>query len=126
MLADYDISPALPASDIARARAFYENLGFQPEMVTPDGSTFYRSGSVGFEVYPSGFAGTNEATAAGWQVTDFDAVITELRANGVKFEDYDFGELKTVDGVAELPDGTKAAWFKDTEGNILGVFQPGS
>ena len=46
----------------------------------------------------------------------------EIKAAGVVFEDYDIPEigLKTVDGVAEL-DGTKSAWFKDTEGNILNL-----
>ena len=52
------------------------------------------------------------------------AVEAELKAKGVKFEDYDFGEIKTVDGVMALPDGSKAAWFKDSEGNILGLSQP--
>lgn len=125
MLADLDISPSLPASDITRARAFYEGvLGYKPVMTIPDGSTFYRSGNTGFEVYPSAFAGTNLATAAGWQVSDFDSVVGELRERGVKLEDYDLGEIKTVDGVLELPDGAKAAWFKDPEGNILGIFAP--
>ena len=46
-----------------------------------------------------------------------ETVMTDLRARGVAFEDYDFGELRTVDGLADF--GTaKAAWFKDSEGNI--------
>ena len=126
MLGDFDISPSLPASDIDRAKAFYETvLGFKPQMTAPDGTFFYKSGGSRFQVYPSAFAGTNRATAAGWQVSDFDGVAAELKAKGVKFEDYDFGEIKTVDGVMALPDGSKAAWFKDSEGNILGLFELG-
>ena len=75
-------------------------------------------------LYPSGFAGTNQATAAGWQVDDIEAVVAGLKANGVEFQEYDFDELKTVDGIATLPDGLKGAWFIDSEGNILSVFQP--
>jgi hypothetical protein len=55
-------------------------------------------------------------TMASWTVTGIESVMTEMRARGVVFEDYDFGELKTVEGLADF--GTaKAAWFKDSEGN---------
>ncbi|MBT8192571.1 MAG: VOC family protein, partial [Acidimicrobiia bacterium] len=76
-----------------------------------------------FMVYPSGFAGTNQATAAGWQVDDIESVVAGLTANGVVFQEYDFDELKTVDGIATLPNGIKGAWFTDSEGNILSLFQ---
>ena len=75
-------------------------------------------------LYPSAFAGTNQATAAGFMVDDFDATVAELRSNGVVFEEYDLGEgMATIDGVITLPDGNKGAWFKDSEGNILGLAQ---
>ena len=52
----------------------------------------------------------------------FDEVAADLRAEGVTFEEYDVPEigLKTVNGIAEF-EGTKAAWFKDTEGNIVNI-----
>jgi len=74
-------------------------------------------------VYPSQFAGTNQATAAAWQVDDLAAVVAALRERGVVFEEYDLGEIRTVDGIAVAPDGTKAAWSRDSEGNILGISQ---
>ena len=49
--------------------------------------------------------------------------MADLTARGVVFEDYDLGELQTESGIATTPDGEKAAWFKDSEGNILGLFQ---
>ena len=83
---------------------------------------YMQSETSGFLVYPSEFAGTNQATAMGFAVTDFDAAAAELRANGVVFEEYDMGEdFRTVDGVVTSPDGRKAAWFKDSEGNILAI-----
>ena len=127
MLSSFPISPALPASDIARARDFYENtLGFTPTWVSEGGeSVFYESGGVGFEVHATPAAGTNQATAAQWHVDDLRSTVTELRDSGVVFEEYDFGkDMKTVEGIIEFPDGTLAAWFKDTEDNILGLFQP--
>ena len=59
-------------------------------------------------------------TAAGFLVDDLEATMKELRAKGVKFEEYDFPGLKTVNGIATT-DGEKGAWFKDTEGNILAL-----
>ncbi len=124
MLADFNLDPALPASDINRAKAFYrEMLDLKPIDETPDGGAMYETGSSRFLVYPSAFAGTNKATAAGWEVTDIDGIVSELRARGVKFQEYEFDEIKTINGIAALPDGNKAAWFVDSEDNILSLFQ---
>lgn len=120
---DAPLYAALPASDIARAKEWYHQcLGLTPTEESPGGGLYYVTGGSKFTVYPSAFAGTNQATAAGWFVEDFDAAIAELRSNGVTFEEYDLGEeIKTVDGVATAPDGNRIAWFKDSEGNILGI-----
>ena len=124
MLANYPLEASLPASDIERAKAFYrDKLGLEPAEESGDGGAFYDTGGTRFMLYPSGFAGTNQATAAGWQVDDIEAVVAGLKAKGVEFQEYDFDELKTVDGIATLPDGLKGAWFIDSEGNILSVFQ---
>jgi hypothetical protein len=66
-----------------------------------------------------------------WEVDDIQAVVTELRARGVVFEDYDLPGLTTVDGIAEVEGnypskggkGERAAWFRDSEGNMLGMGQ---
>ena len=72
-------------------------------------------------LYASQFAGTNQATAASLDVNDFDAAVEQLRSRGVAFEEYDMGEFRTENGVLTLPTGQKAAWFKDSEGNILAI-----
>ena len=59
---------------------------------------------------------------AGFQVTDVEAEVRDLRAKGVAFEEYNLPGLKTVDGIADAG-GMKAAWFKDSEGNIIGLAQ---
>jgi predicted enzyme related to lactoylglutathione lyase len=121
---DFQIFASLPASDIDRAKAWYEkSLGVTPMMTADeDGTVFYMVGDSGFILYPSQFAGTNQATAAGLAVKDFDGAVASLKAAGVTFEDYDFGEnLRTVDGIATMDDGRRSAWFKDSEGNILGL-----
>lgn len=122
---DITVYASLPASDLARARAWYETtFGLTPSMENDGGSLFYMLGESGFMIYQSAFAGTNQATAAGIAVDDFDAAIAELRAAGVTFEDVDLGDgMATVDGVLTGPDGTSIAWCKDSEGNILGISQ---
>lgn len=122
MLSDFAISAALPVSDLARARKFYEDtLGFQATQVNDEmGEVEYQSGGVMFFLYASGSAGTNQATSAAWRVTGLDDMMADLRSKGVVFEEYDFPGLKTENGVLTAPNG-RAAWFKDTEGNILAL-----
>jgi predicted enzyme related to lactoylglutathione lyase len=117
-----EAAATLPASDLGRARKFYEEtIGLGAGEEGP-GGIFYRAGSSRVFVYESGFAGTNQATAATFEVADLDSAVAELRDRGVTFEEYDFPGLKTVGGIAEL-EGYRTAWFKDTEGNIISVGQ---
>jgi len=118
------IAATLPAADMTRAKAFYrEKLAMEPFQEEADGSVRYRVGETMLLVYPSEFAGTNKATAAGLAVADIEAVVSDLRGRGVAFEELDYGEVKTIDGIMTLPGGTRGAWFKDSEGNTIGVFQ---
>jgi predicted enzyme related to lactoylglutathione lyase len=123
VLSDFSVYATLPAADLERARRFYEDkLGLKPGDVSPAGVMYQARGS-GLYLYPSTFAGTNKATAAGFNVTDVAAMVAELKARGITFEEYDMGgEYKTVNGIMKTPDGL-AAWFKDTEGNIIGLVQ---
>jgi catechol 2,3-dioxygenase-like lactoylglutathione lyase family enzyme len=108
-----------------RAKRFYENtLGFKIADEDEGGVTF-ASADTEFYVYATGTAGTAENTAACWVVPDLDSAMADLRSRGVTFEEYDFPELKTVNGVAEPGGGVRAAWFKDSEGNTLGLAQRG-
>jgi catechol 2,3-dioxygenase-like lactoylglutathione lyase family enzyme len=120
---DSQLFATLPASDIDRAKAWYaEKLGLEPSETGGDGSLFYMWGDSRLLVYPSEFAGTNQATAAGFVVEDFESAAAEIRENGVIFEEYDFGEdMHTEEGVYTDPDGRRGAFFKDSEGNILAL-----
>ena len=124
MFGDVPIRPSFPASDLERAKRWYsEKLDLDPVRELEYGDVEYETGGVRFLIYQTDLAGTNEATAASFVVEDFDDAIAALRSGGVVFEDVDFGEFgATVDGVIASPDGTnKAAWFKDSEGNIFSV-----
>jgi catechol 2,3-dioxygenase-like lactoylglutathione lyase family enzyme len=122
MLEDKDAAATLAVSDLQRAREFYENtLGLSPVQEQP-GGILYKSGSSVVLVYPSEYAGTNQATAASWAVgDDFDAIVDELRSKGVSFEHYDDLPDTTREGDVHIADNFKAVWLKDPDGNILNL-----
>jgi catechol 2,3-dioxygenase-like lactoylglutathione lyase family enzyme len=117
MLEGFPIHATAAASDLDRARAWYEaSLGLTPEREDAGGVWYHFAGDTWLYLYGTPSAGTARNTIAGWTVTGIEDVMADLRERGVVFEDYDFGELKTVDGLANF--GTaKAAWFRDSEGN---------
>jgi catechol 2,3-dioxygenase-like lactoylglutathione lyase family enzyme len=122
MLADHPIHTTLPASDLARAKRFYaEKLGLTLESETP-GGVFYRCGGTSLFVYPSGGKASGTHTQLGWTVDDIEAEVADLKARGVVFEEYNSPDLKTINSVATTGP-IKAAWFKDSEGNLLGLAQ---
>lgn len=128
MLENSALEPALPASDLDRAKGWYlDKLGLSPVEENDYGELVYQSGGASFMVYASGVAGTNQATAARILLPNFDEVVEQLRSRGVVFEELDFGDWgKTVDGVISSADGKdKSAWFKDSEGNIINIYVRG-
>ncbi len=125
MLANHRIYATLSATDLNRAKAWYaEKLGLSPAH-EDDGFSLYVAGGAPFMLYESQFAGTAQSTAATWVVDDIDQVMADLRSRGVEFEEYRMGEggVNTEGGVARDDAGGAAAWFKDSEGNILNITQ---
>ena len=117
------IAATLPASDLERAKDWYRRvLQIEPVETTDEGSYWFELEGTRFLVYESQFAGTNQATAAAIGVDDVEAAVAEFRSRGAAIEEYDFGEdFRTVNGILTTPAGTKLAWIKDSEGNILGI-----
>jgi catechol 2,3-dioxygenase-like lactoylglutathione lyase family enzyme len=132
MLEHSEVATRLPAQNLARARSFYaEKLGLEPAEERPGGLR-YRCGSGSFALFESAGAPSGGHTQMGWEVADIEATVTALRARGVVFEEYDLPGLKTIGGIAEITGnypskggvGERGAWFKDSEGNLLGIGQP--
>lgn len=117
------LSATLPAADIERAKAWYATiLGLEPAEITDSGDVWYEIGGTRLMLYPSQFAGTNQATALNIGVEDVVATVADLKSRGAEFEHYDFGDVfRTVDGIATSADGQKMAWLKDPEGNIISI-----
>ncbi|MDQ2664647.1 MAG: VOC family protein [Gemmatimonadota bacterium] len=123
MLQNSPVVPYIPASNLARARKFYEEkLGLKPAMEANGGLVYtFGNGSEAF-MYVSPGAGTSQASQLFWNVKDVKAEVAELKARGVVFEEYDFPGMK-MEGSIATGGGAMAAWFKDSEGNIMAVVQ---
>ena len=123
MLQNAPIFAYIPAKDVNRARQFYESkLGFRPRREEAGGVVYEFRDHTACFLYPTPNAGTSRASQAFWLVADVVREVAELKARGVTFEEYDMPGMKTVEGIATAG-GAKAAWFKDTEGNILAIVQ---
>jgi catechol 2,3-dioxygenase-like lactoylglutathione lyase family enzyme len=130
MLEDSDVATRLPAQDLERARAFYaEKLGLEPTEERPGGLR-YQCGAGRFTLFASTGAPSGDHTQMAWEVDDIEAVVRQLRDRGVVFEEIDVPGLRAVDGIAEVEGnypsagtGERAAWFRDSEGNLLGIGQ---
>jgi predicted enzyme related to lactoylglutathione lyase len=122
MLRNAPIRAYIPASNITRARKFYEEIVGLQAKEEYAGGVVYECGGTGVFMYPTPNAGTSKASQAFWQVNDVEAEVAELKARGVKFEEYDMPGVTMKNGIM-IGGGAKTAWFKDTEGNILAVSQ---
>ncbi|MGN7726729.1 VOC family protein [Luteimonas sp. 22616] len=123
MLQTHPMYAYLPATDVARARRFYEGkLGFSPGAELSGGVTYEFANGTACFLYPTPNAGTSKASQAFWGVDDIEREVAELKARGVRFERYDIPDAQ-VDGDIVTGGGARAAWFKDSEGNILAVIQ---
>jgi predicted enzyme related to lactoylglutathione lyase len=122
MLSTASVTANIPAADLDRARSFYaDTLGLQPAMEM-DGMLVYKTdGGSTFSVYQTEFAGQAGHTIAQWHVDDVAAEARALQAKGVQLETYDMPGVEWDDGVASMAGMGQAAWFKDSEGNILCV-----
>ena len=123
MLAQLDSHTMIAVNDFDRAKQFYEEkLGLKGSEDIP--GLWVSKGSRGsrFCLFPSPFAGTAKNAVMGWQTTDIVAEVRHLKSHGVVFEEYDLPSFKTLGSIVTSPSG-KSAWFKDSEGNMLGIVQ---
>lgn len=133
MLAEYPLVTVLPCVDLARARKFYgETLGLTeiplptPAGIDPPpnvGAMFQSAQGTRLFAYVRETPSTADHTVAGWLVGEFDAVVDGLLERGVHFEVYaDMPDTAWDErGVATSPSGSRGAWFKDPDGNILSL-----
>ena len=125
------VAARLPAQDLERARAFYfEKLGLEPVEERPGGLR-YLCGEGEFVLFETSGAPSGDHTQMAFDVDDIDAAVGELRGRGLELEDYDMPGMTKVDGIVEVPGnypskggkGERAVWFRDSEGNLIGMGQ---
>lgn len=135
----YSARTTLPALDLERAKRFYSKiLGLRIAAESADGVAFETGEASGhpprhgwaeratFFVYPTSNPLRGGHTQMGFLVDDVESVVAALRIKGVTFEEYDQPGLATSEGVATIANGHgKGAWFKDSEGNLIGLVQFG-
>jgi predicted enzyme related to lactoylglutathione lyase len=115
------VTANIPAGDIMRARDFYaDKLGLTPATELPGEVLIYRTaGGTEFQVYRTEYAGQAGHTIAQWHVADIESEVRDLKAKGVSFEVYDMPGVRWDGEIASMEGMGRAAWFKDSEGNIL-------
>lgn len=131
MLGVKKIVARIPVQDLERARAWYaEKLGLTADETRPGGAR-YVIGSCEFALFVSAGRSDGAFTQLGFEVANLRAAVAQLRSNGVVFEDYSEGRLRTEDSMATIQgnypskgSGEYAAWFRDSEGNMLGISEP--
>jgi catechol-2,3-dioxygenase len=121
MLGDNDVLATVAVRDLGKAKQFYsETLGLKTLPSDEKEVLNFQGGHTKLLVYRSQFAGTNKATSVTWTVDDVEDVARTLKSKGVAFEHYDMPGM-TLKGDVHVAGKTKAAWFKDPDGNIHGL-----
>ena len=124
MLSERDTYTTIPVSDLERAQTFYSGtLGLTPTMVT-DGGVMFRTGGTQFFVYPSRYKASGH-TQMSWVVGDIKAEVAELKRKGIEFVEFDVPGVTTVDGISQSGPEVWTAYFRDPDGNLLGLTQIG-
>jgi catechol 2,3-dioxygenase-like lactoylglutathione lyase family enzyme len=126
MLSKNRASAVLVSTDLERSRRFYEEkvgLTVSPETIT-NHVLFDCGDGTSLLVYGRGTGNLADHTQVRFWSSDIDKDVADLVANGVEFEEYDFGTFKTVDHVVTTAGIGRSAWFKDPDGNTIAVFQP--
>jgi predicted enzyme related to lactoylglutathione lyase len=125
MLNDSKVEANIPASDLKRARDFYaDKLGLTPTEEFGEEALAYRTAAgTAFNVYRTEYAGQAGHTIAQWHVDDIESEVRDLKAKGVSFEVYDMPGVQWDGEIASMEDMGRAAWFKDSEGNIMCIDQ---
>jgi catechol 2,3-dioxygenase-like lactoylglutathione lyase family enzyme len=121
----------LPAQDLDRARAFYrDKLGLAP-VEEREGGLRYLCAAGEFHLFLSTGVAPGTFTQMGFEVEDIGAAVAELRSRGVVFEVFDLPGFEVEDGIARVGGnypskgaGERGTWFRDSEGNLLGLAQP--
>lgn len=125
MLSDHPVFPILLSMDLDASRSFYrDTLGLELAREDPGDRLVFRSGGATQIAITLSTTGTSDTqTQMAWRVPDIHAAVADLRARGVRIEEYEAPDPVTTDGIADMGHSW-AAWFVDPSRNVLSVVQP--
>jgi len=124
MLGDHPVLPILLSTDMAASRRFYEGtLGLELADENEERMIFRCGGGTGFVVSRSTIGTVDTQTQMVWRVPDIHEALADLRARGVRIEEYTEPAPVTVNGIADMGHSW-AAWFVDPSRNVLSVIEP--
>jgi catechol 2,3-dioxygenase-like lactoylglutathione lyase family enzyme len=122
LLGKNKVITTIAVHDIENAVDFYENVLGLKRVGKNVGGVVFESGGGTIGIYLSASAGSGQTTCAWWTVDDVEATMKDLRSKGVTFDkNYDMPHATRKGDMYLLGNDTKAAWFKDPDGNILGL-----
>ena len=123
MLAERRVHVTLPVADLDRARNFYEHtLGFIPYSVQPTAVLYRAAEGTLFAISKGSALASGAHTQMAFTTDDLEAEVAEAKTAGIVFEEYDFPGFQTIGGIAPVGPN-RAAWFKDSEGNLIGIIE---
>lgn len=122
MLETSMVVATIPVTDLDRAKRFYgETLGLTVLWDNPASVRFGCGGGTQLSIFRRG-PSTADHTVAHFEVSDIEALVRELEERDVMFIDYGEGPLQTTGHIAQIGPA-RAAWFRDPDGNTLGLRQ---
>jgi len=122
VLEKYRVITPIAVHDIENSVDFYGNiLGLKRVEENVAGVVFESGGGL-IGLHQSPTAGSSQATCAWWVVDDVEKTVEDLKARGIAFDkNYSLPHVERKDDIYMLSDTKKAAWFRDLDGNILGL-----
>ena len=125
MLSDHPVFPILLSTDLEASRTFYhDTLGLEILREDEGDRIVFRCGAGTQLVVAQSTIGTSDTqTQMAWRVPDLRSALADLRARGVRIEEYQAPEPVTTDGIADMGHSW-AAWFVDPSRNVLALVQP--
>jgi catechol 2,3-dioxygenase-like lactoylglutathione lyase family enzyme len=125
MLGEHPVFPILLSTDLEASRTFYhDTLGLEILREDEGDRIVFRCGAGTQLAVTLSTTGTSDTqTQLAWRVPDLRAALADLRARGVRIEEYEAPDPVTTDGIADMGHSW-AAWFVDPSGNVLAAVQP--